>query len=202
MSTAIASALNTAAQTTPVETVPRVSLEQLIDRHGARLAPFLKRLGVARADVDDVQQCTWLTVSRCLDRIHPGSELGFLLAVARREAGHVRRTHRRRCEVAQPEFDEFVASAPAIDDWVCRRQEWELARAAMQEMDDSLRAVLLLVEVDDASMKDAAALLDIPVGTVKSRLRRARVDCSSRTAARSLLQRAPARASAAPRSRL
>jgi RNA polymerase sigma factor (sigma-70 family) len=201
MSTSAASALNTTPSSPSEELVYRVSVEQLIDRHGARLAPFLERLGVARADVDDVQQCTWLTVSRCLDRIHPGSELAFVLAVARREAGHVRRSYRRRCEVAQPEFDEFVATAPPIDDWVCRRQEWELARAAMQEMDDSLRAVLLLVEVDDASMKDAAAQLDIPVGTVKSRLRRARVECSWRTATQSLVQRAPRRAGATHRSR-
>jgi RNA polymerase sigma-70 factor, ECF subfamily len=169
--------------------------------HGARLASLLERLGVARADIDDVKQCTWLTVSRCLDRIQPGSELPFLLAVARRQAGHVRRSYRRRSEVAQAEFDEFVATAPAIDDWVCRRQQWELARAAMQEMDDSLRAVLLLFEVDDVSAKDVAALLDIPVGTVKSRLRRARAECSSRTAAKSPVRCAGICAGASVRSR-
>jgi RNA polymerase sigma-70 factor, ECF subfamily len=157
-----------------------LSLKQLIQLYSAPLGAFLARLGVARCDIDDVRQRIWLTVSRCLENVHAGSERAFLWTVARREAGHARRTHRRRAEVTLAEFDDFAAAALAGDEWLHRTQQLQRSRAVLQQLDVSLRVVLLLVELDGASARDVAQRLGIPVGTVKSRLRRARADCARR----------------------
>jgi RNA polymerase sigma-70 factor, ECF subfamily len=186
-----------------------MSLEQLIQKYWSPIGLALERLGVARSDVDDVRQRVWLTLSRYMDKLQPGSERAFLFAVARREAGHTRRSYRRRAEVTRADFDEFVSSALAGEELVHRRQLLERAQAVLQEMEHDLRVVLVLAEVDEASAREVAARLDIPIGTVKSRLRRARADCPGRalatTAARASrvatsprVRREPRRASVCP----
>ena len=47
-------------------------------------------------------------------------------------------------------------------------------RTAMAALDERFRAVVVLVDVHDLSYADAAAVLDVPVGTIMSRLSRAR----------------------------
>jgi RNA polymerase sigma-70 factor (ECF subfamily) len=167
-----------------VQPSPRTTrLDPLIRQHGKAIGAFLERLGVARADVDDARQRVWLTVVRCFERIHPGSERAFLFSVARREAGHVRRSRRRRCEVMETCFDELAGESVLSDERLERRQILEQACAVLEGMDQSLRTVLWLSEIDDATAQDIAGLLQIPIGTVKSRLRRARTECARRVAA-------------------
>jgi RNA polymerase sigma-70 factor (ECF subfamily) len=157
-----------------VSTPTVLSLKQLIQRYSAPLGSFLARLGIASCDVDDVRQRIWLTVSRCLENVNAGSERAFLWTVARREAGHARRAYRRRAEVTLAEFDDFAAAA------LHRARQLQRSRAVLQQLDASLRVVLLLVELEGASARDVARRLGIPIGTVKSRLRRARADCARR----------------------
>lgn len=76
----------------------------------------------------------------------------------------MRRTYRRRSEVA----------APPIDERIGQRQRLARVAAALGDMDDRLRDVLVMSELDEASSREIACALAIPVGTVKSRLRRAR----------------------------
>lgn len=54
------------------------------------------------------------------------------------------------------------------------RSELEAVRRALAEMPDDLREVLTAVVLDGQAYKEAAALLEIPIGTVMSRLSRAR----------------------------
>ena len=54
------------------------------------------------------------------------------------------------------------------------RSELEAARAALAAMPDGLRAVMAAVVIDGRSYREAADLLDIPIGTVMSRVARAR----------------------------
>jgi RNA polymerase sigma factor (sigma-70 family) len=172
-----------AKQGTPITAMP---LNQMVEYYGAAVRQLLARLGLERCDADDIMQRVWLTASHCSHRIHRGAERAFLLTVARREASHVRRSQRRRSEVAYAELDDFASAAPDGDEWVERRQRLEQVSAILDEMDDGLRAVLLLFQVSEASAREVAGLLDIPVGTAKSRLRRARADYSGRVAARSV----------------
>jgi RNA polymerase sigma factor (sigma-70 family) len=159
-------------------------LNALIKRYSSPIGLLLERQRVARGDVDDARQRVWLTAARCIERIQPGSERAFLLSVARREAGHTRRSRHRRSEVLGTEFDELPGGGVPCDELLERRQLLEQASAVLEEMDKGLSTILWMSEVDEATAREIAELLQIPVGTAKSRLRRARTDCARRVAAR------------------
>jgi len=56
-----------------------------------------------------------------------------------------------------------------------RRSDLRAVRAALAQLPEDQRAVLMLVTVDGLSYQEAALALDIPMGTVMSRLSRARI---------------------------
>lgn len=79
-------------------------------------------------------------------------------------------------------FDEALAAwspAEAPDERLDREATGAAVRAAVDALAPELRAVLLLTDLEDFSHREAAAMLDIPEGTVASRLFRARNELRS-----------------------
>jgi RNA polymerase sigma-70 factor (ECF subfamily) len=70
-----------------------------------------------------------------------------------------------------------VSAALPSDELLVRRQRLEQAGAVLQQLDDGLRDVLLLFALEETPTREIAEFLQVPVGTVKSRLRRARAQC-------------------------
>lgn len=141
-------------------------------------------MGVADGDADDGAQRVFLTASERLDDIRPGAERAFLRGVALRVASHARRGYRRRGEEA---FDEAIGEArpdhaPLPDELVEAEAGRRLVEAILDEMDFELREVFVLFEIEELASQAIAELLEIPEGTVKSRLRRAREDFEKRAA--------------------
>ena len=132
----------------------------------------LRRLSVAGGDVDDGAQKVLLTLARKLRSVREGSERSFLFQTALRVAADSRRALRRRPEV--PSVQEAVDPSPAGEELIDRRRARERLDEILDGMSMSLRAVFVLAELDEMTMADIAVLLDLPVGTVASRLRRAR----------------------------
>lgn len=140
----------------------------------------LRRHGVRDGDVDDLVQRVFLTAARRLGEIRYGAERAFLFAVAIREAGHLRRSYRRRGEVGTEALADRSTGAVRPDEWVGQRQRLAAIDAVLEEMDDDLRTVFVLFEVEEMPAHEIADLLGIPLGTAKSRLRRAREDFRQR----------------------
>lgn len=155
-------------------------LRKMVGDHFDFIWRSLRRNGVREGDVDDLVQRVFLTASRRLAEIRPGAERAFLFAVALREAGHVRRSYRRRGEVGAEALADQSTGAPRPDELVGQRQGLQVIDAVLESMDDDLRTVFVLFEVEEQSAQQIAELLDIPLGTVKSRLRRARQDFAAR----------------------
>jgi RNA polymerase sigma-70 factor (ECF subfamily) len=153
------------------------ALNQLIRSHASSVGIFLQRLGVPSADVDDVKQRVWLTALRWSARLQPGRERAFLFAVARREAGHTRRTSLRRAEVDAVALDALPNDAPPADEIVARAERVRLALAVLAAMDEEQRELFVTLESGAATAGDVARGLGIPLGTAKSRWRRAREEC-------------------------
>ena len=171
------------ARVQPMESSSRPSLpaeaaarfRRIVDAEFGLVWRFLRGLGVPTAGVDDAaQQVFWVAAQR-LDGITPGSERAFLLSTARGVAANARRARTRSREV----LDEQVLAEHHDD-----RANPEQAAAAMQarkllatfleELPEDARTVFVLFELEGMTMAAIAETLELPPGTVASRLRRAR----------------------------
>lgn len=162
-----------AAQETPRVQTARAWLDRLARDHYAFVWRTVRRLGIAEAEVDDVVQEVFLVAARHTGQLH--NERGFLFRTSQFVCSHERRHLRHQREIA----DE-TALADAID--ASENPEENLARSEqrdlLQELLDTLtpdqRAVFVLFELEQITTVEIAQMLDLPIGTVASRLRRAR----------------------------
>lgn len=151
-------------------------LRAMVQAHLPFVWRTARRLGVPEAEVDDVtQKVFWLAARRLAD-IPSGEERGYLFRTTLGLASNARRGQRRRREVDLPQGvpGEPRDPTPGPDDLADRKKTQALALAILDEMPDELRAVFVLFEIEELGMAEIAALMDIPKGTVASRLRRAR----------------------------
>jgi RNA polymerase sigma-70 factor (ECF subfamily) len=135
----------------------------------------LRRLGVPVQHTDDAAQKVFWVAAQKMHGLHLERERSFLFAIALRVAADERRSIRRKREVPAPtSFDELRDHAPSPDELVEQRHARALLDGFLEELPLDLRVVFVLFELEDMTMSEVAALLEIPSGTVASRLRRAR----------------------------
>ena len=136
----------------------------------------LRRLGVAQADSDDAAQQVFLVASRKAGSIRSGCVRAFLFQTALRVAADFRRACRRRREesIDDLECSNVADTSPLSDELIELQRARERLDQILDNMSLEVRAVFVLHEIDQMTMNDIASLIGIPVGTVASRLRRAR----------------------------
>lgn len=166
----------------PAAPADRARFQRMVGDHFDFIWRSLRRLGAREGDVDDLTQKVFLTASTKLAQIRPGAERAFLFAVARSEAGHARRSYRRRGEVGEEAIADKSTGSLRPDELAGRAEARLFISAALDAMDDDLRVVFVLFEIEEMPAHEIADLLGIPVGTAKSRLRRAREEFALRTA--------------------
>ncbi|MEV0382072.1 RNA polymerase sigma factor [Nonomuraea sp. NPDC050643] len=154
--------------------VPEVFAE-LFDRHAAALRRYVaRRLGESLAD--DIVSDAFLAAfrrRRHYDTSHPDARPWLYGIAARLIKRHHRVEVRFYRALARTGVDEITEPyADRIDDRVAAEQSG--LAAALAELPAGDREVLLLVAWADMSYEDVARALDIPTGTVRSRLHRAR----------------------------
>jgi RNA polymerase sigma-70 factor (ECF subfamily) len=136
----------------------------------------LRRLGVADHAVEDAAQNVLFIFSRRIDDVRPGAERAFMVATAVRLASDYRKKRTRSREDLDPEALETRASAlPSVEELIDQGRARDLLDVVLSEMPDDLRTVFIFFEFEDMTMAQIASMLDLPMGTVASRLRRARV---------------------------
>jgi len=144
------------------------------------LIPALRRYARSlmrnRWDADDlVQDCLERAISRWHQRRgddrHDGNTRAWLLAILHNLAmTRLARAARQPPTVAIDAETDHIMDRSSPPDPLERRD----ILAALARLPDEQRAVLLLVAVEDLSYAEAARVLDVPLGTVMSRLSRAR----------------------------
>ena len=149
-------------------------LRALRDEHYEFVWRSVRRLGVADADADDAVQQVFITAATRLDAILPGRERAFLFGVGMRMASHARRAVRRRGETTLDALDDRADDAPAADALLEQRRARALLDEVLEALPLDVRAVFVLFELEELGITEIAELLDIPRGTVASRLRRGR----------------------------
>jgi RNA polymerase sigma-70 factor (ECF subfamily) len=149
-------------------------LRAMLDKHFIFVWRSLRRFGLSDDHADDATQQVFVVASRRLESIAPASEKSFLLRTAMRVASDVRRSATYRREVAHPDPAGEIEGGVRPDDALDRRRARALLDCVLDAMDLDLRSVFVLFEIEEMTIAEIAALLEIPSGTVASRLRRAR----------------------------
>jgi RNA polymerase sigma-70 factor, ECF subfamily len=139
-----------------------------------RLHRFALLLTGSRPEADDLVQATCERAIARLDGWARGTALDrWLFKIAHNLHRNQRRDRANRLRL----IEEHGATAEFLEDGTRRAEAWtELreVRARMLTLPEEQRTVLTLVAIEDLSYQEAADLLELPVGTVTSRLARAR----------------------------
>jgi RNA polymerase sigma-70 factor, ECF subfamily len=162
-------------QSGAVEGSERDRVRQLIDEHYAFIWRLLARLGIRSDDVDDAtQQVFMVLLTRERLKIEPGSERAFLFGIAVRVAREQRRRNKKAEAHSSADFDSMQHPGLDLEALADQQRARELLDRLVHEIPEELRMIFILFEIEGLPAIEVAALLDIPAGTVASRLRRAR----------------------------
>jgi RNA polymerase sigma-70 factor (ECF subfamily) len=148
----------------------------LVDAHYDFIWRSVRRLGVHHAASDDATQQVFWVAWQKLAAIEVGAERSFLFRTAMRVAAN----HRRSSRVRDRESPDSDAVAQAQGGGATPEEllRWKRARMMLDEALDSMkpdyRCVFVLAELESLTAPEIAAMIGVPVGTVASRLRRAR----------------------------
>jgi len=154
------------------------ALGTLFERHEPAVRRYLGRLGIARADIDDLIQASFLEVVRAAARFDPSYPAqGWLFGIATMMA----RRHRRSLGRSAARVAAWLGAlrsqavpeptpAERLDDRAALRR----VAHAVDRLSLKKREVFVLVTVEGLSGEEAAAALGIPVNTVWTRLHHAR----------------------------
>ena len=138
------------------------------------LAVYLTRNG---SEAEDLVQETYLRAFRFSHRFQPGTHLrAWLFQILRNTFLTFYRVRERESPVAEdgvPEWDVPMFHHAPDDDGTTMEVHTDLERA-MRRLPEEFRTVLLLAEVEGLPLEEVARVMACPVGTVKSRIFRAK----------------------------
>ena len=150
------------------------------DEFEAAALPFLNdiyrtasRLLGAGSGADDVVQEVYLQAWKSFARFEPGTNCrAWLFTILFHTLQHYRRKWRnvRMINEAEDVLDQAASPSPPIPEHITDEE----MLAALADVPHDYRAVVLLIDVEEFSYKEAAGILSVPIGTVMSRLSRGR----------------------------
>jgi len=137
----------------------------------------VRRLGIAPSAVDDVVQDVFIVIhSRLSTLITPSALRSWIYGIVRRTVLAHGRLDRARAESALTATEESTAPSlmPTPLDIAEHSDQVKMLWLLLQELDAPKREVFVLAEIEEMTMPEVAHALEIPLGTVYSRLRSAR----------------------------
>ena len=160
----------------------------LMERYEPRIQGFLRKRLSDEERVEDLTQDTFLRIHRARDSYDPGRKFStWIHTIANNLLKNEFRNRSRRRETAfselRPDYTstggaprpvEFESSQADPEQETYRSELREAIGSAIERMDEHHRIPFVMREVEDLSYEEIAEAIGIPVGTVKSRLNRAR----------------------------
>ncbi len=154
------------------------SFSQLVERFQSRLFSSMVQIVGSYDEAEDVVQDSFVQAYLKLDSFQGNSKFfTWLYRIAFNNA--LSRQRRKRPELSVDQNRELTGSDPedrveAPDEPLLREERVSLVHRGLQMLTDEHRHILVLREMDEMSYEDIADLLSINIGTVRSRLSRAR----------------------------
>jgi RNA polymerase sigma-70 factor (ECF subfamily) len=149
---------------------------ELVGRYERRVYGICYRYFGHHADAQDAAQDAFLSVARRAASFNRDSKLStWLYRVTVNACNDLARKRARRPQT--PVEDVAAVAPPAADhDAVAATETAAEVQRALLRLDELSRALLVLVGIEGLTYAEAAAATDLPVGTVKSRVHRARAE--------------------------
>jgi RNA polymerase sigma-70 factor (ECF subfamily) len=154
------------------------AMDQLLRRHYDRVHAVCRRIAGGTRDADDAAQEAMIRVVRNIDRFDGRSAFGtWIYRIATNTALDELRKRKRRPQLHV--VDDDGRGEPELADDLAHRHVDDVADritidAALAALPDEFKAAVVMRDVGDLDYAEIAAALDIPVGTVKSRIARGR----------------------------
>jgi RNA polymerase sigma factor (sigma-70 family) len=149
----------------------------LVKKHSVRLHRFvIKHIGNC-PEAEDLAQQAFLEAAKCYHSFRGESQLstwlyGIALNLVRNYLS--RAPERRYFFVGEDALMDRASADPTPDSVAEQNQTMRLLQESMDELPASMREILLMMGLNDFTYEEAAERLTVPVGTVRSRLSRAR----------------------------
>jgi RNA polymerase sigma-70 factor, ECF subfamily len=150
-------------------------LRRVVRTHYHRLWRVIRRFGVLDGDVDDVLQQVFLAAQKKLAVVAPQNEGAYLCRIAVHMAANARRKVARSILLFDDDAVERQGTSSAAPDVILEQHQMRaLLDEALLHLDEELRHIFVLCDLEEMPMREVADVLGVPSGTVASRLRRAR----------------------------
>ncbi len=164
--------LFTARPFSPRVTEPVPSFEQIVDAHYQGLHRFALSMSRREATAQDLVQQTFLQWARKGHTLRDATKVkAWLFTTIYREWLGIARHEKKHEEV---EFDPDMHGSTHPDDDTPPRVDGTTLHAALEQLDADHRAPLVLFYLKELSYREIAETLGVPIGTVMSRLSRAK----------------------------
>ena len=156
----------------------RKAFESLVGLHSRGVYNLALGYTGRHQDAEEITQTVFLKMWKALPQFRGGSTFSTWLYRLTLNActDHYRREKKRQGDLSleDPDLVPIRDTAPSPEDIVIQREEQAILREALAELPEQHRVVLVLREVDGLDYREIAQVLAIEIGTVKSRLARAR----------------------------
>jgi RNA polymerase sigma-70 factor (ECF subfamily) len=159
-----------------------VAFEGEVLPHADRLFRLAMWFVRNRADAEDVVQDTMMQALKSFHRFQPGTNCrAWLTTILQHIVSNRRRAQGRSIVVSDPD-DRIAQTVPFVPP-VPQELTDELVLGTLRRLPTVFQEVILLCDVEDLSYKEAAEALDVPIGTIMSRLHRGRAQLRAELAA-------------------
>ncbi len=151
----------------------------LVERHQNRIFQFLLTLLRNRQDAEDVAQETFIGAFRKLHSFEGRSSFFTWLRRLAYNAciDHLRKQKSRKSDLSTPDVSNLNASPNENPvNQLVERETIEAVRSAIDQLPEDQRSIVCMRDIEGMDYAEIATCLEIPIGTVRSRLHRARLE--------------------------
>ena len=146
----------------------------LVDRYSRKIFRLAYRMTRNEQDAEDVVQEAYLRAYRFFDGFHGTDGRAWILAIVRNACYTWLQQNRRKPLALEDEMTEPQDTKPNPEALYLGEVDQQLLRQAIEELPEEFREAIILRELEGLSYKEIGAITGAPIGTVMSRLARAR----------------------------
>lgn len=154
---------------------PQEAFTELVDRYERRIYGICYRYFGDHSDAEDATQDTFLTLARRAETFRGDAKLStWIYRVAVNACNDRARKRARRPQTPVEDLTELAGEDSHAQEALEGRELAMAVQGALNQLDELSRTLMILIAIEGQGYREVAEALDLPVGTVKSRVHRAR----------------------------